>query len=81
MSLETIIAKIEAESRAESQAILKKAQAQADAQLAEARKQGEATQKLALAKGEPDAWPPANRRASGTQGTPSAKTGVGGGSL
>ncbi len=55
MSLETIIAKIDAESQAESQAILKKAQAQADAQLAEARKQAQAAQKLALERGEQEA--------------------------
>jgi len=55
MPLETIIAKIEAESQAESQAILKKAQVQAQAISEEVRSKAAADQKLALGRGEQEA--------------------------
>lgn len=55
MSLETIISKIQAESQAESQAILEKAKNQAKEILDDAHKEAEAANKVALVKGEQEA--------------------------
>ena len=52
MSLESIIAKIEAESRAQGQAVLQRAREQAGQLLDEARQQAETARKTALEKGE-----------------------------